>query len=752
MEPWDIAQSAYSSVRGKSEAIRARLSVGMLAVVAIVMVAFTVRYYGVWWGFPDLLYGDEHDVAGQALKMILSFDLSPDRFFKTATYSYMLIPVYIPLAVSLFLGFVFGFYDTPAFIELWRYYYAARTVSALFGTATVLLVYLVGKRMFNRKVGLIAALFFCFDLLHVETSHYAKAYTPSAFFAVMSFLFAIRVYQEGRWRDYILAGLFAGLATTIQYNAIFIFFPLILAHILHELNGGVPFGRIIISQRLYLGLICVGLGFVLGNPFVISDSAQFIWAMQEQFQKVFQVVQADALGNEVSRGGLGFMPHRLGKYTGIITGSMGLLGFGLAIVGCVHSLVKRDPVSFLALFFVLPTFLLVSQYWLASAPYVLPLMPFLYLWAARLLVDSVDTVAARCKLVAGGYVNVILLVGVAGVALWSPAHAVVRLDSKFAAKDTRTLAKEWMTANLLPGAVKIAREENVLPIPGYQSREYWTLDMHDFDFYLRRGYTHLAMDSWHPPRDDGFMTAMAERTTQLAEITDKSTGGLGPTIRVYRIQPAPTQMAPSQEIKAEFDGKLRLLGYEIDKASVRPGDLFNVALYWECLVPTQKDYEFVLTVEKDGQAIIRHRRRLLHGFLPTSEWQTGQVVIDDNDYLVPQREWYTMTDADQQKYFCPELERGFRLGLGPLGRLTLRKEVQPPDGEIIRLTLERKVKGGKAVEEPDPVVTLYSKKGADAGSYGMWLEVSGNDGESLNVTGRFSSSLYLGAVQVASVK
>lgn len=729
------------------KAVAWRLGWEGLLVTGIVVVAFGVRWYGVWWGFPDLLYGDEHDVAGQTLRMMLARSLAPDRFFKTATYSYILIPVFVPLAAWHFVGFILGFYDTPAFIELWRYYYAARTLSALFGAATVLLAYLVGKRMFNRNVGLTAALFFSFDLLHVETSHYAKAPVPSLLFVLLSFFFALRVYQDGKWRDYILAGLFAGLATAIQYNAIFLFLPLILAHILREQDGRVPLRCILISQRLYLGMFCVGIGFVIGNPYVLLNSGQFIGAMQVQFQKVFQVVQVDTLGSEVTRSSL-FMSHRLSKYVGIMRGSMGLLGFGLAISGCVYSLIKRDRTSFLAVGFALPTFLLVSQYWLVSGQYVLPLIPFLYLWGAHLLVAGVDAATARCKPLARGYVNVALLVGVAVVVLWSPAHAVVRLDRKFAATDTRTLAREWITDKLSPGVVKIAREENVRPIPGYQSRKYWVLDMHDLDWYMRRGFTHLVTDSWHPARAEGFTAALARRTTLLAEITNGSTDGFGPTIRIYRIQPASTKIAPRVQTDIDFGGKLRLLGYEIDEARVRPGGLFNIALYWERLAPMKEDYEIVLTVGKDAQVLIRHRRPLLDGFLPTSRWQGGQVVVDDYDYAIPKTEWYTMTDADQQRYLNPDLARGFRLGLGRLGSLLLHREVKPPDGEVIRLTLERQVKGGQVVDERDPVHVLFSKISAEPGLYNLWLQVTDDTGRLLDVAGSSSRRIPVGNLEV----
>jgi len=265
---------------------------------------------------------------------------------------------------------------------------------------------------------------------------------------------------------------------------------------------------------------------------------------------------------------------------------------------------------------------------------------------------------------------------------------------------------------------------------------------------VRRGHTHLVMARWRPPRADAFTIALAQRATLLTEINNHSTGGLGPTIWVYRLQPVPTEVVPRIRTKVDFGATLRLLGYEIDPEKLQPAGIFNVALYWECLAPMKKDYEIVLTVEKDGQVLIRDRRPILNKHLRTSHSQEAEQAVNDYDYRLPRVGWFTMSDDDQQMYLNPDLARGFRLGLGRLGSLLLHREVKPPDGEVIRLTLERQVKGGQVVDERDPAHVLFSKISAERGLYNLWLQVTDDTGRLLDVAGSSSSRIPLGNLEV----
>lgn len=68
----------------------------------------------------------------------------------------------------------------------------ARSMSVLFGLATVPVIFLIGKHLFDRKVGLIAALFLATAPLHIYYSQEARMYVPAAFSAALFVWFFLK--------------------------------------------------------------------------------------------------------------------------------------------------------------------------------------------------------------------------------------------------------------------------------------------------------------------------------------------------------------------------------------------------------------------------------------------------------------------------------------------------------------------------------------------------------------------------------
>ena len=93
-----------------------------------------------------------------------------------------------------------------------------RAFSAILDTGTVLVVFLIGRRLFSPKVGLLAAVFATFAVLHIQLSHFYTTDAMMTFFATLSFLYLIGVAQEGRRRDAALAGIFFGLALATKVS------------------------------------------------------------------------------------------------------------------------------------------------------------------------------------------------------------------------------------------------------------------------------------------------------------------------------------------------------------------------------------------------------------------------------------------------------------------------------------------------------------------------------------------------------
>ena len=58
---------------------------------------------------------------------------------------------------------------------------------------TILLVYLIGKHVYGRRVGILAATFSALAVLQIQLSHYFTMDTFTTFFSVLTVYFAVRV-------------------------------------------------------------------------------------------------------------------------------------------------------------------------------------------------------------------------------------------------------------------------------------------------------------------------------------------------------------------------------------------------------------------------------------------------------------------------------------------------------------------------------------------------------------------------------
>jgi hypothetical protein len=84
-----------------------------------------------------------------------------------------------------------------------------------------------------------------------------------------------------------------------------------------------------------------------------------------------------------------------------------------------------------------------------------------------------------------------------------------------------------------------------------------------------------------------------------------------------------------QPIDVTFVGKAELLGAQIDRASVQPGDPIRVTLYWRALQSIDRSYvEFVHLIDQSGIIVAQRDTWPGRGMFPTVLWQAGDVFAD----------------------------------------------------------------------------------------------------------------------------
>lgn len=92
------------------------------------------------------------------------------------------------------------YFITHFWLKLGRSEWFLRLPAVFFGVATVYLIYLLAKKLFNEKLGLLSALFLAVAPYHIYYSQELRMYSLLAFLATASMLFLI----ERKWLAFIL--------------------------------------------------------------------------------------------------------------------------------------------------------------------------------------------------------------------------------------------------------------------------------------------------------------------------------------------------------------------------------------------------------------------------------------------------------------------------------------------------------------------------------------------------------------------
>ena len=113
-------------------------------------------------------------------------------------------------------------------LKVWSYVFgtseiALRFPSIVFGILTIYTVYLLGKELFSKKVGLMAGVLLATSGLHIYYSQEARMYSLVAFLVTLSIFSFVKIINRGRVGDWILFSLSLLLIISSDYVAILIF-------------------------------------------------------------------------------------------------------------------------------------------------------------------------------------------------------------------------------------------------------------------------------------------------------------------------------------------------------------------------------------------------------------------------------------------------------------------------------------------------------------------------------------------------
>jgi len=437
-----------------------------LWLLALILTAFFVRVFGIVHDLPFTYYGDEEHFVNRAIAFG-SGDFNPHWFHKPAWYMYLLFFEY---GMYFLIGNLLGWFSSVEefalhfFSDMEPFLLIGRMTTVLFSLATIYLTYRIGEIHENRRVGLVAGLFLALCVGNFLSSIVVKADVPATFFAMLSLFFIFRIYEQGKRRDYLVAGLFAGLGMATKYYPLIMAIPMFVAHFLYKRKSGAPLTGSILDFKLGAGFLSLGIGFFTGSPYNLLDPT---WMKNKIpfILNLHKVGTVDRGGGFVSSSSIGLWEKI--ESLGVSIKNMGLVildetGMGfpvgvLALGGFLYFMINRTPKR-LVFFSCVASFILVASVYspsYASSRHLSMIYPVLCLTAA---VAVERGVAFLCMKKEWAKQKNFVLALICGLLILPGSYLIVRYDYRVAHKDTRLLAKEWIERNI-PAGTKVLLDE-----------------------------------------------------------------------------------------------------------------------------------------------------------------------------------------------------------------------------------------------------------------------------------------------------
>jgi len=410
-----------------------------LAVLIILAIAATVRFWGLDFGLPHTwARPDESRVVNMAVKFGQG-DLEPPFFIWPTLYPYLLSIVYgIYFVVGWVTGihgsvhdFVVEFATDPTI-----FYLLDRALSAIFGTFTVLVVFRIGERLGGKRTALIAALFLALAFLHVRDSHFGVTDVTMIFFIMASTLYILKAGDTGRLRHYVLAGLLGGAAASTKYSGFMLVLPMLAAHITAAQRTSERLGRFIFDKRLLAFLVAMLAAFLAGTPYAVPEFSRLVADLSG-------LENALDLGHHGIVLDRGWWHHlRFNLFYGL---GWPLLAASFAGIVVLFSRGLRKAIVFLA--FPVIFYLYAGKFHAVFARFIMPVVPFLCVAAAVAVESFHEYVARRMSrrtATTAAWVLAIMLLLPSMVRVWHVNRLLNRTDN-------RILATEWIVKHLPPG-------------------------------------------------------------------------------------------------------------------------------------------------------------------------------------------------------------------------------------------------------------------------------------------------------------
>ncbi len=348
-------------------------------------------------------------------------------------------------------------------------YLLGRSLSAIFDLGTLIWLFLIARRLYDWRIALLATALGAASVMQIQQAHFYTTDSFATFFVIAAFYFILRLSETHSWFDTIAAGLGVGLAIASRINVAPLLGILGLALLFPILRGGKQWrARFAINAqtafvRLIAACIVAVIAFRVFQPYAFDGLFSLDTRFKDNMNYISQAMSGDVSSNPdvqwTDRAPIVFPWVNMVVWgLGVPLGLAAWVGWAFAAFEMLKG--RRWLTHLLPWVWIAGYFVWQGSQWVKSMRYLLPIYPFLILFAAVGLIALWDrfrprTIDGRRRSVVRGLAS-LALIGLVIVGTYAWAYAFTRIYTQ---PTTRVAASRWIYDNIPTAATLTVQQD-----------------------------------------------------------------------------------------------------------------------------------------------------------------------------------------------------------------------------------------------------------------------------------------------------
>jgi len=460
----------------------------ILLLLIIALGAF-LRLYGLNWDQNQHLHPDERAIIMFTLP--LNFPSSLSEFLSVSSplnphfFAYGSLPLYLLKAIGALASIHY-----PQALSYDQINLIGRFISVIFDVGTLIFIFLLGKKLFSKTVGLLGTFFYAISVFPIQAAHFYAVDTTLTFFILFTLYVIILFYEKPTKIKAILIGILFGASLATKTSALalvasigialisdFILIFLKNPHRPHIWLNHVPkFLKTLFIEGIIIAIFTF-LTFFIFEPYAFLSFKEFWRQTLEQSQMTHNAFTFPYTLQYVGKIPYFYELKNIFFWgQGPILATISFLGiFYISFIVLKKKKEKKWAQEFILLIFLLSYFIVVGKFAVGWMRYMLPLYPLFCLFGAVLSFKISQILKTKIK--SHLILNTFYLIVYTSILVWPLSFMYI-----YTKPNTRVLATNWINQNIPIGsAIATEHWDDGLPIGTQSNYKVYELPMYESD-------------------------------------------------------------------------------------------------------------------------------------------------------------------------------------------------------------------------------------------------------------------------------